>query len=285
MGVGGVIKKYLVITLGAMVYGAGISLFIDPNNLAPGGVSGLAIIISRLLPVETGTLILLLNIPIMILGIWKFGMKFIVSTLYATFMVSLSTNLFSWLPPLTGEFLLVSLFGGVMSAVGIGLVMRAGATTGGTDILVKCLKLKKPYLKTGSIFLAIDSVIIGIGGIVFGNIDVVLYSAISVSMTSRVLDLILYGRDEAKIIYIISNASGIITERILKELDVGVTHLSGEGAYRKEEKQIIFCVVKKQNTYKVEEIVKQEDSNAFMVISSATEIYGEGYKSYFGDKL
>ena len=103
MGVGGVIKKYLVITLGAMVYGAGISLFIDPNNLAPGGVSGLAIIISRLLPVETGTLILLLNIPIMILGIWKFGMKFIVSTLYATFMVSLSTNLFSWLPPLTGE--------------------------------------------------------------------------------------------------------------------------------------------------------------------------------------
>ena len=163
--------------------------------------------------------------------------------------------------------------------------MRAGATTGGTDILVKCLKLKKPYLKTGSIFLAIDSVIIGIGGIVFGNIDVVLYSAISVSMTSRVLDLILYGRDEAKIIYIISNASGIITERILKELDVGVTHLSGEGAYRKEEKQIIFCVVKKQNTYKVEEIVKQEDSNAFMVISSATEIYGEGYKSYFGDKL
>ncbi|GFI46334.1 hypothetical protein IMSAGC019_01648 [Lachnospiraceae bacterium] len=285
MGVGGVIKKYLVITLGAMVYGAGISLFIDPNNLAPGGVSGLAIIISRLLPVETGTLILLLNIPIMILGIWKFGMKFIVSTLYATFMVSLSTNLFSWLPPLTGEFLLASLFGGVMSAVGIGLVMRAGATTGGTDILVKCLKLKKPYLKTGSIFLAIDSVIIGIGGIVFGNIDVVLYSAISVSMTSRVLDLILYGRDEAKIIYIISNASGIITERILKELDVGVTHLSGEGAYRKEEKQIIFCVVKKQNTYKVEEIVKQEDSNAFMVISSATEIYGEGYKSYFGDKL
>lgn len=285
MGVGGAIKKYLVITLGAMVYGAGISLFIDPNNLAPGGVSGLAIIISRLLPVETGTLILLLNIPIMILGIWKFGMKFIVSTLYATFMVSLSTNLFSWLPPLTGEPLLASLFGGVMSAVGIGLVMRAGATTGGTDILVKCLKLKKPYLKTGSIFLAIDSVIIGIGGIVFGNIDVVLYSAISVSMTSRVLDLILYGRDEAKIIYIISNASGIITERILKELDVGVTHLSGEGAYRKEEKQIIFCVVKKQNTYKVEEIVKQEDSNAFMVISSATEIYGEGYKSYFGDKL
>lgn len=285
MGAGGAIKKYFVITLGALVYGAGISLFIDPNNLAPGGVSGLAIVINRLLPVETGTLILMINIPIMILGIWKFGMKFIVSTIYATFMISLSTNFFSLLPPLTGEPLLASLAGGVMSAVGIGLVMRAGATTGGTDILVKCMKRKRPYLKTGTIFLGTDSVIIGISGFVFGNIDVILYSAIAVAVTSRVLDLILYGRDEAKIIYIISNAYGVITERILKELDVGVTHLTGEGAYRKEEKQIIFCVVKKQNTYKVEEIVKQEDSNAFMVISSATEIYGEGYKSYFGEKL
>ncbi len=279
------LKKYLAITFASLLFGAGISLFIDPNNLAPGGVSGLSIIISRLVPVETGTLFLMLNIPIMLLGVYKFGIKFIISTLYATFAVSTATNLFKLLPPLTEDPLLGGLFGGALVAVGIGLVLRFGATTGGTDIIVKCMKLKKPHLKTGTIFLTIDVCIIGLGGIVFGNVDTVLYSAISAIATSQVLDLVLYGRDGAKMIYIISDASKVITERILKELDTGVTHLSGAGAYLKEEKQIIFCVVRKQNAYKVEEIVKQEDASAFMIISNATEIYGEGYKSYFGERL
>lgn len=279
------IKKYMVITIAAVLFGAGISLFIDPNNLAPGGVSGLSIILSRLVPIETGTLFLLLNIPIIVLGIWKFGWKFILSTLYAIFVSSTATNVFQKMEPLTNEPLLGALFGGVLVAIGLGYVLRFGATTGGTDIIVKCLKLKKPHLKTGTIFLVIDSIIIGIGGIVFGNIDTVLYSVVSAVATSQMLDLVLYGKDGAKMIYIISNAPTAITERILKELDVGVTYLSGTGAYKKEEKQVIFCVVRKQNAYKVEEIVKQEDSNAFMIISSAAEIYGEGYKSYFGEKL
>ncbi len=279
------IKQYLIITLAAMFFGMGISLFIDPNNLAPGGVSGFSIILSRLVPVPAGTLFLVLNLPIMALGAWKFGLKFIISTLYATLVVSFFTNLFAGMPALTREPLLGGVFGGVLVAAGMGIVLRAGATTGGTDIIVKCLKLKKPYLKTGTIFFCIDAVIIGIGGVVFGNVETVLYSAISAAVTSRVLDLILYGTDEAKMIYIISDSPQAITERILTELGTGVTHLTGAGAYKKEDKQIIFCVVRKQNAYKVEEIVKQEDSSAFMIISSATEIYGEGYKSYFGEKL
>lgn len=263
----------------------GISLFIEPNNLAPGGISGLSIILSRLLPAAPGTLFLILNLPIMALGAWKFGGKFMVSTLYATFMVSLATNLFEMVNPFTKDPLMGAVFGGALVALGIGMVLRCGATTGGTDIIVKCMKLRKPHLKTGTIFLVVDTVIIGIGGLVFGDVETVLYSAVSAAATSRVLDLVLYGRDEAKMIYIISNSAQAITERILKELQIGVTHLSGAGAYKKEQKQIIFCVVKKQNAYKVEEIVKQEDSSAFMIISSATEIYGEGYKSYFGEKL
>lgn len=279
------IKKYFIITLAAISFGVGISLFIDPNNLAPGGVSGLSIILSRLIPVPAGTLFLVLNLPIMIVGAWKFGIKFIVSTLYATFMVSLSTNLFEGMEPVTRDPLLGGVIGGGLVAIGIGWVLRVGATTGGTDIVVKCMKLKKPHIKTGTIFLTIDAVIIGIGGIVFGNMEAVLYSAISAAVTSRVLDLVLYGSDEAKMIFIISNSAQVITERILQELHTGVTHLAGAGAYKKEEKQVIFCVVRKQNAYKVEEIVREEDSSAFMIISSATEIYGEGYKSYFGEKL
>ena len=279
------IRKYFVITLAAILFGMGISLFIDPNNLAPGGVSGLSIILSRIFPVQPGTLFLVLNLPIMILGAWKFGTKFIVSTLYATLMVSVSTNLFEKLEPFTKNPLLGGVFGGSLVAIGIGWVLRAGATTGGTDIIVKCMKQRKPYIKTGTIFLGVDAVIIGIGGIVFGNVETVLYSVISAAVTSRVLDIVLYGRDEAKMIYIISNAADRITERILKELNIGVTHLSGTGAYKKEEKQIILCAVRKHSAYKVEEIVKEEDSSSFMIISSATEIYGEGYKSYFGEKL
>lgn len=279
------IKKFLVITAAATIFGAAISLFIDPNDLAPGGVSGLSVVLSRLIPLETGTVFLLINIPIMILGMWKFGVKFIISTLYATFTVSFTTNLFERFGPLTTQPLLGAVFGGVLSAVGIGYVMRMGATTGGTDIIAKCLKLKKPYLKTGTIFLCIDSCIILFGGFVFGNMDSVFYSIISAAVCSVVLDMILYGRDEAKMIFIISNSSAIITERILRELETGVTHLTGAGAYRKEEKQVILCVVKKQNAYAVEEIVKQEDSTAFMIVSSAAEIYGEGYKSYFGERL
>lgn len=280
-----VFQKYFIITAASVLFGAGISLFIDPNNLAPGGASGLSIILNRLIPLETGTLFLIINIPIICLGIWKFGWKFILSTLYAIFVSSMATNFFKQMEPLTTDPLLGGVFGGIFVALGIGYVMRSGATTGGTDIIVKCLKLKKPHLKTGTIFLAIDSAIIGIGGIVFGKMDAVLYSIISAIVTSQMLDIVLYGRDGAKLIYIISNASGVITERILKELDVGVTHLEGSGAYKKEKKQVIFCVVKKQNAHKVEEIVKQEDENAFMIISSAAEIYGEGYKSYFGEKL
>lgn len=279
------VKKYLMITFAAISYGAGVSLFIDPNNLAPGGISGLSIVINRLVPISTGVLFLLFNIPIMLLGAWKFGMKFIVSTLYATFIISVFTDIFNQVPPLTQQPLLGALFGGILVAVGVGFALRAGATTGGTDIIVKCLKQRKPHLKTGSIFLIIDSIIIGIGGIVFGNVETVLYSTISAYVTSQTLDFVLYGRDEAKMFYIISNSSEAITQRILNEMHIGVTHLYGTGAFKKEQKQVIFCVVKKQSAYKIEEIVKQEDSTAFMIISSATEIFGEGYKSYFGERL
>ena len=277
-------KKYAVITVGAVLFGIGIGLFIDPNNLAPGGISGLAIILNRVIPIETGTLFLIINIPVMALGAWKFGGKFIASTIYATGVVSFTTNICEQFMPATKEILLGAIFGAVLSAVGMGFVLKNGSTTGGSDIIVKFMKLKMPHMKTGTLFLMIDSLIILTGGLVFGNLDTVLYSALSAVIMSRMLDLVLYGAEGAKLIYIISDNFEVITERILKELDVGVTHLAGSGAYSKTEKQIIFCVVRKQFAYQVEEIVRQEDDKAFMIITGASEIYGEGYKSYFVEK-
>lgn len=279
------IKKFILITCGTFIFGMALSLFIDPNDFAPGGASGLAIVLNRVIPLETGTLFLLINIPIMLLGAWQFGGKFILATLYATLMSSLFTNFFKQLPPLTNEPVLAAIFGGALLALGMGMVLRNGATTGGSDIIVKCLRRQKPYMKTGTLFLLVDAVVIVIGGIIFRNVEAMLYSVLSVAVSSVVLDMVLYGRDEAKLIYIVSDHYEEIARRILEEIDIGVTYLKGIGGYEKKEKNVILCVVKKPSAHKVEEIVKQEDTAAFMIISSASEIYGEGYKSYFGEKL
>lgn len=276
---------FLVITVAAAAYAAGVSLFIDPNNMAPGGVTGLSIIMSRVIPLETGTWIMLINIPIVILGMWKFGFRFIVSTFYTIAVTSAFTNFFARFEPATDDILLAALAGSVLIAASIGVIFKRGATTGGTDIIVKCLRLKYPHLKTGILFFFMDVCIVTLSGIVFRNIDSALYAGISVVVTAVVLDMVLYGRDGAKLVYIISDCQTRITERLLEELDIGVTRLSGEGAFSGNKKKIIMCVVHKPLAPKVEEIVKEEDAAAFMIVTSATEIFGEGYKSYFGEKF
>ncbi|MCM1039538.1 MAG: YitT family protein [Roseburia sp.] len=279
------IKKYAIITVSAFLNAMAISLFIDPNNLAPGGVTGIAIIISRFLPVETGTLIFILNIPIFLFAVWQFGIRFTISTIYALALISTFTNLLAPMGAATDDILLAALAGGVLYAVSIGIIMKMGATTGGMDIIVKWLRVKLPYLKTGVLFFITDVIIVSMSGIVFQDIDAALYAGITVVVNSIVLDLVLYGRDEAKLLYIISDRPKEITERILTELDIGVTYIEGRGAYSGREKQVLMCVAKKQISPRVEVIVKEEDAEAFMVITSATEIFGEGFKSYFAERF
>ncbi len=279
------VKKYVIITVAAFTYAVGVSLFVDPNNMAPGGVTGISIILSRVLPLSTGTLILLLNIPILLFGIRKFGIRFAISTIYAILLISTFTNILSRQEAATYDTLLAALAGGTLSAVSIGVIFRQGATTGGMDIIVKALRLKFPHLKTGALFFLTDAVIVTVSGIVFRNVDAAIYAAISVICASIVLDIVLYGRDEAKLLYIISSRHEQITARILQELDIGVTHINGQGAYSGSEKKVILCAVKKYNLPRVEEIVKQEDPDSFMIVTSATEIFGEGYKSYFSERM
>ena len=277
--------NYSIITVMAFLNAAAISLFIDPHNLAPGGVTGIAIIISRFLPVETGTLIFSLNVPILLFSIWQFGIRFTISTIYATGMISAFTNLLAPLGPATDDILLAVLAGGVLYAISIGLIMKAGATTGGMDIIVKWLRLKLPYLKTGVLFFITDAIIISVSGIVFKDLDVALYAGIIAVVNSFMLDIVLYGKDEAKLHYIISDKADVITDRLLKELDIGVTQIEGRGAFSGKEKKVLMCVIKKPVSPRVENIVREEDAEAFMVMTSATEIFGEGYKSYFGDRI
>ncbi len=279
------IKKYVLIFLGAIFYASGIAFFLNPNDLAPGGVTGIAILVNRFVPIETGTLILLLNIPIILLGIWKFGWKFIVSTIYTLGLVSVLTNMMERIGSLTDDRMLAAIVGAVLVGIGIGIVFKAGSTTGGIDIIIKMIKQKFPHKKTGSLFMIFDSVVIVAAGLVFGNIEASIYASIATVVTMHTLDMVLYGKDGARLIYIISDHADQLTECLLHEAEVGVTWLYGAGTFQSKDKKIIMCVVAKKKSLQVEEIVKEHDPNSFMIISSASEIYGEGYKNIFAEKI
>ncbi|MBE5845387.1 MAG: YitT family protein [Butyrivibrio sp.] len=278
---------YFLITIGSLLYAIGTSMFNDPNNIAPGGMTGAAIVLNRILPIGTGTWFMLMNIPILFLAIYKFGIRFTISTVYATVTNSIFTDILARYCKdyIVNDVILGVIFGSALVAVGIGITFKCHATTGGTDVIIKILRQKYPHIKTGVLFMIMDIFVIGFAGFVLKDIKVVLYSFLGVMITSYVIDFVLYGRDEAKLIYIISDKTDIITARLLEELDVGVTHMFGQGAYSREEKKVILCAIKKRLSPLAEDIVREEDPDAFMIVTSASEIFGEGYKSYFDERI
>ena len=221
----------------------------------------------------------------MFLGLWKYGIRFIASTFFSILLNSYFTNKLAHLGALTDDLLIATMAGSVLVGVGVAIVFKSRATTGGTDIIVKVLHDKYKHIKTGVIFLLTDIVIVAFSGFVFKDINIIIYALISVFVQGKVLDLVLYGGDEAKLFYIISDNPEAISQRIMNEIDITVTFLQGKGAYSGKEKRVILCVARKQQGPAIEEIVKGEDRDAFMIISSANEIYGEGYKNIMNDKL
>lgn len=266
------VADYLTLTVGAMIYAISISLFLDPNSLAPGGVTGISIILNRITGVETGTLMFAVNIPILLLGMWKFGWKFILSTLYCTFLGSLFTNLLTPLGAVTRDPLLAALAGGALMALSLGLIFKAGATSGGTDIIIKLLRIRIPHLKTGVLFLVTDATIVTASAVVLKDIDTALYAGLVVIVNSILFDVVLYGRDGAKMLFIVSDCPEAIVKRLLEDLDVGVTYLSGRGAYSEKEKDVVLCVMKKHLSPKAEEIIRQEDPKAFMIVADRKSV-------------
>ena len=281
------LKEYLIITFAALIYGVGTSLLVDPNNLAPGGMTGLAIVLNRLVGIGTGMWFLILNIPILLIAILKFGIRFTISTIYATTMISVFTDLCTkyFGQYIIHDMILAVTIGSAMTAVAIGLIFKCHATSGGTDVIIKLLRLRYPHLKTGILYIMTDMVVLVIAAFVFHDLAAAMYSFLSVLVVSAVVDFVLYGRDGAKLIYIISDRPDIITARLLDELDIGATHVFAQGAYSGEKKKVIMCAIKKRLSPLAEDIVREEDPNAFMIITSASEIFGEGYKSYFDERM
>lgn len=288
--VGKFLSRYMVITLAALLYAVGIAFFLNPNQLAPGGVSGIAIILKKVFPFlpGVGMLILLMNIPIMILGAWKFGKRFICSTIYSLLVSSIFIDI---LPALTGinsatdNMMLAAVMGGALFGAAMGVMFRMETTTGGLDVIVKIVRQKKPHMRTGQIYMLLDIVVLAASAIAFHNIEVALFATVAIYVSTVVMDRVIYGGDQATLVYIISEKRKTIATRMMKELDVGVTMMQGMGAYSNTSTEVIMCVMRKQNLIKVRNILKEVDSNAFMIVSSANEVFGEGFKSHFKSEI
>lgn len=272
------IKGYVMITAAAFIYAVAISLFLDPNDIAPGGVTGIAILINRFVPIPTGTINLLINVPIVLLGLWKFGWRFICSTMYALALITVFINSLTPFGAVTEDLLIAAVIGGALVGIALAMVFKAGATTGGIDIIVKILRVKWKHIKTNILFLSFDCIVILTSWVVFQNMTVAFYAGVAVVADAIVMDYVLYGGDEAKLIYIISDHPEQMKQKILKDLDITATVIPARGAYTNAPKELLMIVTRKQMAPKIEEIVKEEDINAFMIVSSASEIFGEGYK-------
>ncbi|MBQ2980495.1 MAG: YitT family protein [Lachnospiraceae bacterium] len=280
-----IICEYFVIAFASVFYAIGISLFLDPNKLAPGGITGIAIIINRFIDMPTGVLVLIMNVPIMIIGIWKFGLKFFVSTIVATILGSVFIDVAAKFPVATNDLLLCSLIGGILMGVSIGLIFKVGASTGGTDIIARLLKLRLPHVETGKLFIIVDIIIVLASAIAFRDIELAAYAGICVFVSGKALDFVLYGGEGARLIFVISEKEEEIAERFMTELDSGVTYVNGIGAYTSVDKRIIMCAMTKQMLPKAQDIVKAIDVNAFIIVTSANEIVGEGYKSPYENRM
>ena len=284
------LRSVLLATIGATLFSLAVVFFYDPNRIAPGGITGFAVILSHLFPVlSTGTLVFCMNVPLLILSWIRFGKKFVALTIYAT---TLSSLLMDLIKPLAAEYMLPTddllipaLCGAILDAIGLGLVYHSGGCTGGTDIIIKFLRQKHRHIRTGGMSLIVNAVVVLATLIAFGDFEVAVYSAIAMTIGSVVLDKVLYGGNSAKLLYIISDQYEQITEELLSKVDVGVTFLHGEGAYTHKNKKVILCAARRHNFPRIRDIVKAADPGAFIIITSANEIFGEGYKSQYGDEI
>jgi len=282
------VKKLLLsfgeLTVGSFLFALSLTLFLDPASIVTGGVSGIAIILARLVPLSVGFLFFILNLPILLVGLFVFGIRFMLATLYATALSSLFTELQAYLLapflPITENLILASLFGGLFCGAGLGLVLRGGGTTGGTDIGVRLLRLKFPHIREGLFFFIIDCTIVLASAAVFRSLESALYSTVALIVCSKALDGILYGKMEEKLMIIITGNPEQLGEHLMTEFEAGITYLSGMGGWYKEKKRIILCAVKAKLYPKISERISELDPESFMIVCSAKEVFGEGFSRH-----
>ena len=275
------------IIAGSLLYAIAYDWFYAPNDIALGGVTGIAMVINAIFGVPTvGVLIIVMNIPLFLAG-WKFiGREFLIRSLYATLISSVMIDVVAMVHTFKPmEPLLASLYGGLLMGVAFGLIFRHGGSTGGGDIGARLLKLKMAHLPMGQLVLIMDLVIIAISAAVFGAVNSALYGLVALYVSTIVMDYVLYGLNKAKFAYVISDKSEEIADTIIRDLDRGVTVLQGQGAYSGEEKKVLLCAFKNRQIVALKRTVKEIDPNAFLIVSEAYDVLGDGFNEYTKNSL
>ena len=271
---------------GGAVFAIGLGCFVGPAQIAPGGVSGLSIIINYLTGLPVGSLNMGINIPLLLLA-WRFlGRRFTLKTLRSVFIQSVMIDLVGlWLPVYAGDRIMSALFGGVAIGVGLAPVFMRGSTTGGTDIVSRLIQLRFRHVSIGKLLFMVDTAVLLLSVAVFRNIETGLYGMITIYTSNRILDGILYGLDTGKVVLVISEKNQRIAQQVMDRLERGATFLQAEGAWSGQEKKVLLCVVRAVQCYRVEEIVRAADPDAFLVVMEANQIAGEGFRPITSDKV
>ena len=272
--------------LGSLIFALGFDLFLVPNDLNPGGISGLSVIIVELLGFgSVGTLSILINLPLFALGGIKIGRRFFIGSLIGMISSSVLIDLLVLLPAPRSEPLLGALYGGVVCGAGLGMVFMAGTSTGGSDILVRLLKLRYRNVPIGQISMTFDLVVVVLTGLVFHDVTKALYTGVTVYICGKVIDAMVYRFDYTKVALIISRDYAEIARQIGLKLDRGATFLHGEGSYSHAPTKVVLAAIKRQQLAELKELVTRIDPDAFIIVQEAHQVLGDGFSRYSKDSL
>lgn len=270
----------LITIFGTFLFSSAIHIFTAPNQIAPGGITGISTIINHLTGLPIGGVNIVLNIPIMVFGLLNLGKWFMLKTVISSFSFTIFMDyVLVNAPVFEGDMILAAVFGGVLMGIGLGLVLSRGGSTGGMDIINKSIQRRVPHIKLGTLTLLVDLVVITISIFAFGSISPALYAAIALFISAQAIDTVLYGFYVCKLMYIVSEKAEKIAKEIIVKMNRGATILESRGAFTDVKKPTILCAVRQHEYFKVKKIIRSIDPNAFVIISSASEIVGSGFKT------
>lgn len=277
--VGSAALDALLLTLGVMAYALGVVCFTAPNDVAPGGVTGLATAVNHLTGLPIGAIVWGLNIPLLAAAFFFLGKEYVLKTLYCVFLFGFFVDfLFVSLPALSDDRLLSCLYGGALIGLGLGLTYLRQGSTGGTDIVVFLLRRWFPHVRMGTMVLAIDAVIVAVIALLYGSIDAALYAALTVAVSAKAIDLVLYGAEAGKLIFVVSPRSKDIAQEVTRTMGRGVTLLDSRGGYTGNPSEMLLCAVRTPEFARFKKLVRRLDPCAFIMVTNTAEILGKGFK-------
>ncbi len=273
-----ILKNNVIWIIGCSLYAIAVNSFVVPNDIAQSGVTGLAVFFNHLFGVPVGITNFVLNVPLLIL-MWLFlGKKLVAGTLWVTALLSIALDAFSFMPAYSGDKILASLFCGLLQGAGLGIIMITGATSGGTDIVARLVHKKFPHITVGSVVLLSDAAIVAANMILLGSINSGLYAIIMIFVSTRVIDSLIYGTGNGKMLMIVTEKPDEVSKAIVSSSRRGVSVVPAKGAYTGKDKGILICVARKSEISGIMKTVKSVDDKTFIIVSEANEILGEGFK-------